>query len=362
MGLDPPEDPRRLESFLTAGDGPLDSASELRAADAAESLSRDDLAAILLMASTLGFCSSLDACTEAAVGHLSRLLSCELSPTGDGDPLRWLQDRLPNPRRHPPTELIDRWPGDSDGLYLRIGRLDDIDVMALVRQVDSVRALAAAAVPSSSRRFGRRDRAVLDTVRPLLAAASSNALARQELAVRRAVAESTGSDLLSIDRYGILRRSTPSSVEELRRFFPRWRGTLDRLPVSITALVGGNGETKPLVVRAPGRQMVLQRVRRQRDGGALLHVQRQRTGLPIATMVRLGLSRREAQIVALVIRGQSNSEIAQSLGLSRHTVKTHLERILEKLGVHSRTEVAVAVVELAGAVVAFDSGDGEQIS
>jgi DNA-binding NarL/FixJ family response regulator len=51
------------------------------------------------------------------------------------------------------------------------------------------------------------------------------------------------------------------------------------------------------------------------------------------------LSNREEQIVSLVAEGLKNREIAESLSLSEHTVKNHLFRIFERLGISSRAEL-----------------------
>ena len=51
------------------------------------------------------------------------------------------------------------------------------------------------------------------------------------------------------------------------------------------------------------------------------------------------LTKREEQIVQLAAEGLPNPEIAATLGLSPHTVKNHLFRIYEKLGVSNRTEL-----------------------
>ena len=56
------------------------------------------------------------------------------------------------------------------------------------------------------------------------------------------------------------------------------------------------------------------------------------------------LSPREWQIAQLVARGQSNAAIADELGLRIQTVKNHLSIIYTKLGISSRTQLAIRVI------------------
>jgi DNA-binding NarL/FixJ family response regulator len=56
----------------------------------------------------------------------------------------------------------------------------------------------------------------------------------------------------------------------------------------------------------------------------------------------LELSDREAEVLALIARGLTNSQIAQELYLSIETVKTYVKRLYAKLGVHNRAQAAVA--------------------
>jgi len=56
------------------------------------------------------------------------------------------------------------------------------------------------------------------------------------------------------------------------------------------------------------------------------------------------LSRREQQVVSHVAQGRSNQQIALELQLSVHTIKSHMHNILEKLGLHSRLELAAYAV------------------
>ncbi len=57
------------------------------------------------------------------------------------------------------------------------------------------------------------------------------------------------------------------------------------------------------------------------------------------------LSAREIEVLRLLARGASNKEIAARLDLSGNTIKTHLSRIFDKLGVRSRTEAATLALQ-----------------
>jgi len=59
------------------------------------------------------------------------------------------------------------------------------------------------------------------------------------------------------------------------------------------------------------------------------------------------LTKREREILELLAQGLDQKEIAQTLVISEKTVATHIQRILEKLGVHSRAQ-AVALAHRSG--------------
>jgi DNA-binding NarL/FixJ family response regulator len=58
-----------------------------------------------------------------------------------------------------------------------------------------------------------------------------------------------------------------------------------------------------------------------------------------------GLTERELGVVRLVAQGLSNAEIAESVYLSEATIKSHIARILAKLGLRDRVQVAVYAYE-----------------
>jgi DNA-binding NarL/FixJ family response regulator len=56
---------------------------------------------------------------------------------------------------------------------------------------------------------------------------------------------------------------------------------------------------------------------------------------------RFGLTKREMQIVPLIVAGCTNKDIAQQFSLSEDTVKHHLTNIFDKVGVSTRLELAL---------------------
>jgi two-component system, NarL family, nitrate/nitrite response regulator NarL len=65
--------------------------------------------------------------------------------------------------------------------------------------------------------------------------------------------------------------------------------------------------------------------------------------LPRAQITRSTLTEREIQILELIGKGKSNSEISQALNLSEATVKHYITPLFRKLGVKNRTEAALSL-------------------
>jgi DNA-binding NarL/FixJ family response regulator len=61
---------------------------------------------------------------------------------------------------------------------------------------------------------------------------------------------------------------------------------------------------------------------------------------PAAFSIATNLTQREREVAALVAAGLTNREIADQLVLSVRTVETHVDRILGKLNLHTRTQLA----------------------
>jgi len=91
------------------------------------------------------------------------------------------------------------------------------------------------------------------------------------------------------------------------------------------------------------------------EGNAVIHPQLTKTFIEEARTASgdeprtTPLSKREREILQKVADGATTRQVATDLGISPHTVKTHLERIFEKLGANDRAQ-AVAIAIRSGLV------------
>lgn len=78
---------------------------------------------------------------------------------------------------------------------------------------------------------------------------------------------------------------------------------------------------------------------------SVFFVEETRTIDPQATLVAMGLTAREAEVLRWMAEGKTNPEIGVILGISELTAKKHVENILHKLNVPTRSAAAAAAVE-----------------
>jgi len=108
------------------------------------------------------------------------------------------------------------------------------------------------------------------------------------------------------------------------------------------------------VLKDASREELVRTVRITAEGGAiiapsmlprLLQQVVMRLGTAVPPPVNVGkLSGRELEVLRLIAEGCTNQEIAEKLIVSPTTVKTHVQNILQKLGVSDRTQAAVYAV------------------
>ena len=135
----------------------------------------------------------------------------------------------------------------------------------------------------------------------------------------------------------------------LRRDFPRLpiavlSATHDRATVE-SALSGG---ARAFIAKTASSRHLVDTVQRLLDGRSCARPElaRSRTPQPGQEMLYdvLGLTRRQSDVLRLLVQGKPNKMICRDLNLSEGTVKVHVSAILRALNVHSRAQ---AIVELA---------------
>ena len=102
----------------------------------------------------------------------------------------------------------------------------------------------------------------------------------------------------------------------------------DRLVAGVETVAAGESLLAPTLTR----RLIEEHVRRPAPN----------TGVPPALRE---LTERELEVCALIARGRSNDEIAAELVVAEATVKTHVNRILAKLGLRTRVQVVVLAYE-----------------
>jgi DNA-binding CsgD family transcriptional regulator len=203
-----------------------------------------------------------------------------------------------------------------------------------------------------TRDFSERDRAILDLVQPHLVQAYERSLLRSAVGALDEAIDRRHPHLVVLGRDGDILWASPGAADALDRHFERGR-LAGGLPAPISAWIAA-ACPGPLVLARDGY-----RLRVDSLGGrpAALLLTERATAPSVADLRRLGLSRREAEVLALVTQGSTNMDIARRLSVSPGTVKRHLEHVYAKLGVHSRTAAAAAAWTASDLVVRERAGD-----
>jgi DNA-binding CsgD family transcriptional regulator len=207
------------------------------------------------------------------------------------------------------------------------------------------------------RDFTERERLIFDLIRPHASQAYRNAevatLRRQELALLRQGVEELGHGLVTLGRDGRIVLATTRARQWLTEYFGVSRGPANRLPEAMERWVQHTTTLRlaqarlacpprPLVVERGGKRLTV----RLLSGSAcrlLLLGEQQTTAVP-AAFDSLGVTRREAEILAWVVEGKTNPTIATILGISARTVQHHLEHIYRKLDVENRSAAVARVL------------------
>jgi len=256
-----------------------------------------------------------------------------------------------------PRAISDFWSIDQfhastlyQELYRRLSTEDQLSFTVPTPDV-----LIGVAINRDRVGFSGRDRTIANLLRPHILQAYRNAVANEQIGTLMRIVDDLSSDrdagLVVLNGTGTPGEPTPAAAVLLSRWFPGQ--TAGGLPQQVGDWLRSlDGEaarrpTWPLVFEEGGRRLVVRRLQAVRPSDRdVLHVSEHPAGHMGQDLTRLGLSRRQAEVVRLAAAGRSNAEIARDLGLSIRTVEGHMGEALERLGVPSRTAAANLIHQL----------------
>jgi DNA-binding CsgD family transcriptional regulator len=205
-----------------------------------------------------------------------------------------------------------------------------------------------------------RHRLMLNLLQPHLILAYQNICQYQQLQQQLAQLQQSldRSGVILVDNLGRVQLMTTQAATWLHFYFPDNRN-LSQLPELLQSWVRHQidrlksvndiiSPQLPLRFQQENRQLTM-RLKIDIPGKRYLLFLAEESILSILDALELlGLTQREAEILAGIIRGRSNQDIATDLQMSINTVRKHLEHIYDKLSVQSRTEAISVALDRLG--------------
>ena len=198
----------------------------------------------------------------------------------------------------------------------------------------------------AERSYTERDRMLLNLIRPHVIRAY---LQLEELAgyqelqhdLQTALREN-GVGVLVLDGARKIIHKTPGIWRKIAACMPV-PDDEKTLPETLSRWAFGGSETPDsLTLGAEPTRLILRR-NRQNENRLLVFVSEENSAAAAERLARFNLTPREHEVLRWIGEGKSNGEIAAILGVSISTAKTHVERILAKLGVENRTAAAMVL-------------------
>jgi DNA-binding CsgD family transcriptional regulator len=249
---------------------------------------------------------------------------------------------------------VEEWRANPlyDGFYRPLG----VEYQMSIALTAPRPTVVAFAMNRGTHDFDERDRAVLNLVRPHLAQSWRNTRERARLtALLSASAEAldrAGSGVILIGDRTI--EVTDGALLEVYRYFGR-PSIESVLPSTVMRWIArqqariarGNDELlRPLSAVLGDRRLVLRYLPGGPQRPDAVLTQQSEVDFVEPRLAVVGLSPREAEVLALVRTGASNAQIAVRLHVAPSTVKKHLDTIYRKLGVSGRMRAVAAAAEI----------------
>jgi len=229
--------------------------------------------------------------------------------------------------------------------------------IAFTLRLDRAR-LTGIALPRGRRDFSERDRLCLELLRPHLIRAYGNVevitRVQRALQLTNRYLEGIDHGVIVLNAVGRVRTLIGSARQYLVEFFASPSRLPHHLPETLRrwahrqdAVLTQRDDVprapEPLIVDREGKRLV---VRFCSFGGQRVLLLEARATVPQPQALEcLGLSRRQAEVLAWIAAGKTNREIGSILGASFRTVGKHTEQIFQKLGVETRTAAAARALQ-----------------
>lgn len=208
-----------------------------------------------------------------------------------------------------------------------------------------------------NRTFNSRDQLFVDFLQPHLAQAYRNAAA---LAESQQKSDSLSGAFASMHRGLVMLNPqgdplwmTKTARDWLANYFPEF-STDRRLPKRLLIWISDRrawqqrnprlGLPEPLTISRPDSRLIV-RYSEDSRGRQFLFLKEEKIGVCPFEFVRLGLTRREGEVLYWICQGKSNPEIASVQGISHRTVHKHVEHILAKLNVETRAAAMLTALD-----------------
>ncbi len=211
--------------------------------------------------------------------------------------------------------------------------------------------LVGIALNRDVRGFSANDHRMANLLRPFLVQAYRNAAAfdRSRLLLDQINTrmEADGEGLVLCDAEGRLVDRTAGAADLIDRWFPSTEPTQMPSPLADWLAVRGRpGPAWPLILDRDGARLLARRLPGPHDSLTSVLLTEPPVGRARNALLAVGLTGRQADVVAIMAEGASNADIAERLGISIRTVDKHLQRAFDKLGVENRTAAANLVRQL----------------
>ena len=165
--------------------------------------------------------------------------------------------------------------------------------------------------------------------------------------------DATGRLMLATDANGSLLWCTPRAEEAIERMVPGWTRKQTELPSKLRIPMerllarGTAGATARVEQEPPEGMLELVLIARYRENEVLIRLNELNPAKDVEKLAsKLGLTRREAEVLLWVSYGKSSTDISELLAISPRTVQKHLEHVYEKLGVETRSAAAAKAIRL----------------